>query len=63
MASIEERLQSLWNLQSIDSNLDRLRAVRGELPMEVSDLEDEIAGLETRLENFNNDIEIGRAHV
>lgn len=56
MASIEERLQSLWNLQSIDSNLDRLRAVRGELPMEVSDLEDEIAGLETRLENFNNDI-------
>lgn len=56
MASIEEKLQSLWSLQSIDSKLDELRSVRGELPMEVSDLEDEIAGLETRLENFHNEI-------
>lgn len=56
MASIEDKLQSLWSLQSIDTNLDRLRSVRGELPMEVADLEDEITGLETRLENFRNEI-------
>lgn len=56
-ASIEDRLQSLWNLQTIDTNLDKLGSIRGELPMEVADLEDEIAGLETRLENFNTEIE------
>jgi predicted nucleic acid-binding Zn-ribbon protein len=57
MASIEEKLQSLWKLQEIDSKLDNLRSVRGELPMEVADLEDEITGLETRLEKFKGEIE------
>lgn len=57
MASIEERLESLWTLQRIDSRLDELRAVRGELPLEVADLEDEITGLETRHQNFQNEID------
>lgn len=57
MASIEERLQTLWTLQTIDSKLDELRSVRGELPLEVADLEDEIAGLETRHQNFENEID------
>ncbi|MBO6515187.1 MAG: hypothetical protein JJ975_01375 [Bacteroidia bacterium] len=56
MASIEEKLQGLWNLQTIDKRLDDLQAIRGELPMEVADLEDEIAGLQTRLENFEQEI-------
>jgi uncharacterized protein len=57
MASVEERLQTLWSLQTIDSRLDKLRAVRGELPLEVADLEDEITGLETRHQNFDQEIE------
>ena len=56
MASIEEKLQGLWNLQTIDKNLDQLQAVRGELPMEVADLEDELAGLQTRLDKFEQEI-------
>lgn len=46
--SIEDRLKTLYQLQSIDSNLDEIKVLKGELPMEVSDLEDIIAGLETR---------------
>ena len=57
MATVEEKLRSLWNLQSIDKQMDNLRAVRGELPMEVADLEDDIAGLKTRLVNFEHEIE------
>lgn len=57
MASIEEKLQGLWNLQTIDKRLDELQSIRGELPMEVADLEDEIAGLQTRLENFEQEIQ------
>lgn len=47
-ATITEKLQKLWDLQQIDSNLDEIQILKGELPMEVADLEDEIAGLETR---------------
>ncbi len=46
--SIEERLSSVLRLQKIDSKLDEIRILKGELPMEVSDLEDEIAGLKSR---------------
>lgn len=49
--AIEKQLRALYNLQLIDSRLDKLRSVRGELPIEVHDLEDEIIGLETRIEN------------
>lgn len=54
--SIEQKLKALYKLQLIDSKIDNLRSVRGELPMEVSDLEDEIAGYETRLGNVQAEI-------
>ena len=49
-ATVEERLQALYDLQVIDSKIDKIRTIRGELPLEVQDLEDEVAGLETRVE-------------
>ncbi len=54
--SVKNKLIALYRLQSIDFQTDKLRIVRGELPLEVQDLEDEIAGLETRVEKFNNEI-------
>ena len=50
--SIEKKLITLYNLQQIDSQIDKIRIIRGELPLEVQDLEDEIAGLETRVDNY-----------
>lgn len=55
--SIEKRLFALYNLQQIDSQIDKIRIIRGELPLEVEDLEDEIIGLETRTENYIQEIE------
>ena len=54
--SVEEKLKALYVLQQIDSNIDKIRTVRGELPMEVTDLEDEVAGLETRITHINTEI-------
>ncbi|HQW00309.1 MAG TPA: C4-type zinc ribbon domain-containing protein [Bacteroidia bacterium] len=54
--SVEERLKALYVLQEIDSNIDKIRTIRGELPMEVADLEDEIVGLNTRITNINEEI-------
>ena len=54
---IKDILKVLYSLQQIDSQVDKIRIIRGELPLEVQDLEDEIAGLETRIENYNNDVE------
>lgn len=51
-ASVAEKLRMLWNLQQVDSQLDEIQILKGELPMEVSDLEDEIAGLETRIKKL-----------
>lgn len=51
-SSIEQKLRALYKLQLIDSKIGKLTAIRGELPMEVSDLEDEIVGHETRLDNL-----------
>jgi len=51
--SIEQKLRALYHLQQIDSQIDHLRILRGELPQQVSSLEDEIAGMETRMEKFN----------
>ena len=53
----EETLRSLFNLQFIDSRIDNMREVRGELPMEVKDLEDEMVGLNKRLEKVEEEIE------
>ncbi len=55
--SIEEKLNSLYNLQKIDSEIDRIRIIRGELPIEVEDLEDDIAGLETRTGKIQAEID------
>ena len=55
--SIEKKLLALHTLQQIDSQIDKIRIIRGELPLEVEDLEDEIAGLETRTENYIEEIE------
>ncbi len=50
--SIADKLKLLWQLQQVDSQLDEIQILRGELPMEVSDLEDEIAGLDTRIKKM-----------
>ncbi len=54
--SVEERLNTLYQLQTTLSAIDEKRALRGELPLEVQDLEDEIAGLKTRVEHIEGDI-------
>src|SRR5210317_338994 len=54
--SIEEKLRALHELQSVVSEVDKIKTLRGELPLEVQDLEDEIAGLKTRLTNLDEEI-------
>ncbi|MCK9618391.1 MAG: C4-type zinc ribbon domain-containing protein [Lentimicrobiaceae bacterium] len=56
--TIEKKLHALYHLQQIDSKIDKIRIIRGELPLEVEDLEDEIAGLETRIENHAQEMEM-----
>jgi uncharacterized protein len=56
--SIEKKLIALYTLQQNDSKIDRIKIVRGELPLEVEDLEDEVAGLETRIDNYISEIEV-----
>ena len=48
-ATVEDKLIALYKLQTIDTQIDNIKILRGELPLEVQDLEDEIAGLQTRL--------------
>ena len=55
--TIEKKLRALYNLQLIDSHIDKIRNVRGELPLEVQDLEDEIAGLDTRIEKYTLELD------
>jgi len=57
-ATVEERLRALYDLQLIDSRIDEIRNVRGELPLEVRDLEDEVAGLNIRLEKLVASLEV-----
>ena len=54
--SIEEKLRALHELQTVVSEIDKIKTLRGELPLEVQDLEDEIAGLKTRLVNLDDEI-------
>ncbi|NVN94836.1 MAG: hypothetical protein HXX18_06085 [Bacteroidetes bacterium] len=56
--SVETKLTALYTLQQIDSQVDKIRIIRGELPLEVQDLEDEVAGLETRIDNFVSEINV-----
>ena len=55
--TVEERLKALYSLQTLLSKVDKIKTLRGELPLEVQDLEDEVARLETRIQNFKNDID------
>ena len=61
--SIEEKLAALHQLQVVDSQIDKIRTVRGELPLEVQDLEDEVLGLETRLEKIQSELDTQEALI
>ena len=61
--SVEEKLRALYDLQIIDSRLDEIRNTRGELPIEVEDLEIEIAGLEKRAEKFQLEIKEQKVEI
>ncbi len=54
--SVEEKLKALYELQQVDSEIDKIRILRGELPLEVQDLEDEIEGLQTRVGNIEAEV-------
>ena len=53
--SVEQKLVALYTLQQVDSKIDEIRAYRGNLPLEIQDMEDEVAGLETRIANFKDE--------
>jgi predicted nucleic acid-binding Zn-ribbon protein len=55
--TVEDKLRALYDLQLIDSRVDEIRSVRGELPLEVEDLEDDVLGLKTRLDKLKTDLE------
>lgn len=55
--SMEEKIMALYDLQKIDSKIDEINKIKGELPLEVQDLEDEIAGYKTRIDNINAQID------
>lgn len=54
--SVDDKLKALYNLQTADTEIDKIKILRGELPLEVQDLEDEIAGLETRANNYKEEV-------
>lgn len=54
--TVEDKLKALYSLQLVDSKIDKIRIVRGELPLEVQDLEDEVAGLNKRIDKINEEI-------
>jgi len=55
--TVEQKLKALYDLQTIHTKIDKIRQVRGELPMEVADLEDDVAGLETRIQKIKNELD------
>ena len=57
-ASVEDKLKALHQLQVIDTEVDKIRIIRGELPLEIQDLDDLIIGLNTRLEKFNEELQL-----
>ena len=61
--SVEEKLRALYQLQSMLSEIDKIKTLRGELPLEVQDLEDEVAGLGTRIEKIQTEIAELKANV
>ena len=61
--TVEEKLRALYDLQIIDSKLDNMKLLRGELPLEVRDLEDDIAGYEVRIKKMNDQIDELNAEI
>ena len=61
--SVEQKLKALYQLQTMVSEIDKIKTLRGELPLEVQDLEDEVAGLSTRIEKIQNEIADLKASV
>ena len=61
--TVEEKLKSLYELQTLHSEIDRIKTLRGELPLEVKDLEDDIIGLQTRIEKFQDTISACRKDI
>jgi|TARA_B100000768_G_scaffold165647_1_gene168373 predicted nucleic acid-binding Zn-ribbon protein len=61
--SVEDKLKALHRLQVIDTQVDKIRIIRGELPLEIEDLEDLMGGLNTRLEKFNEELKIINANI
>jgi predicted nucleic acid-binding Zn-ribbon protein len=55
--TVEQKLKALYELQTIHTKIDKIRQVRGELPMEVADLEDDVAGLETRIQKIKAELD------
>lgn len=55
--TVEQKLEALYQLQTIHTKVDKIRQTRGELPMEVADLEDDVAGLETRIQKIKLDLD------
>lgn len=55
--TVEQKLKALYELQNIHTKIDKIRQIRGELPMEVADLEDEVAGLETRIQKIKAELD------
>ena len=55
--TVEQKLKALYELQTIHSQIDKIRQIRGELPMEVADLEDDVAGLETRIQKIKYELD------
>ncbi|SEQ78014.1 zinc ribbon domain-containing protein [Pedobacter rhizosphaerae] len=55
--TVEQKLKALYELQNIHTKIDKIRQVRGELPMEVADLEDDVLGLETRIQKIKNELD------
>ncbi len=53
---VSEKLKALFELQTVASEIDKIKTLRGELPLEVQDLEDDITGLKTRVSNFDDDV-------
>ena len=53
---VEDKLKALYQLQCVDSDIDNIRVVRGELPLEIQDLEDDISGLKTRINKYNEEL-------
>ena len=60
---VEDKLKNLYQLQTLMTEIDQIKTLRGELPLEVKDLEDEIAGLETRIEKINEDIASAKKEI